>query len=154
MKFFFGFIFLFCIASASLAQTYKLDHYLDAAKTNSPLLKDLKNQVLLSQLDSVRLRAGLKPQITGNGGGLFAPYYNGFGYSGAITNVHTLSALLGANQAIISKPYINSQLAAISLTRDSITNISKISELDLKKAITGQYITAYGSLQQVKFSQE
>jgi outer membrane protein TolC len=154
MKFFLGFVFLFFTVSATLAQTYKLDHYLDIAKTSSPLLKDLKNQVLLSQLDSVRLRAGLKPQINGNGGGLFAPYYNGFGYSGAITNVHTLSALVSANQTLIGKQYVNSQLTALSLQRDSILNISKISELDLKKAIITQYITAFGSLQQLKFSRE
>ena len=36
----------------------------------------------------------------------------------------------------------------------SIGNTTKISEQDLKKAVTGQYITAYGSLQQLRFNQE
>ena len=108
----------------------------------------------MSQLDSLRLRAGLKVQVNGTSAGLFAPVVNGYGYSGAITNVQTFSALLGASKTIIGKQYLNSQLAAIGLQRDSILNTSKISELDLKKAITSQYITAYGSLQQLKFSQE
>jgi outer membrane protein TolC len=154
MKFFWGFVISFLTVSAALAQTYKVDHYLDIAKTSSPLLKDLKNQVLLSQLDSLRLRAGLKAQVTGNGGALFAPVIDGFGYAGSVTNFQTLSALISVNKTLISKQYLNSQLSAISLQKDSITTIAKISELDLKKAITGQYITAYGSLQQVKFSEE
>jgi outer membrane protein TolC len=118
------------------------------------LLKDLKNQVAMSQLDSLRLRAGLLPQVTGSSNGLFAPVIHGFGYAGAITNVNTFSALVTVNKTIIGRQYLNSQLAAIGFQRDSITNLAQISELDLTKSIIGQYITAYGSLQQYKFSRE
>jgi len=154
MKFIFCIILCMCACSVSLAQTYTLDHYLEVAKNNSPLLKDLNNQVMLSQLDSLRLRAGLKAQVSGNAGGLFAPVINGFGYAGAITNFQALDALISVNKTIVGKQNLNSQLAVISLQRDSILNTSKISGLDLKKIITAQYITAYGSLQQLKFSQE
>jgi len=154
MKFFLSILFYIAFINFSQAQTYTLDHYLLIAKNSSPLLKDFKNQVLSSRLDSLRLRAGLQPQVNGNGAGLFAPSYNGFGYAGAITNVHTLSALVSASKALVRKDIVNSQLAAIDLQRDSIVNLSKISEHDLKKAITAQYITAYGSLQAWKFSKE
>lgn len=154
MKWFFGVIICTCICSASFAQTYNLDHYLDAAKTNSPLLKDLRNQVAMGQLDSLRLRAGLLPQVTGSSAGLFAPVIHGFGYAGAVTNVQTLNALVGVTKTIVGKENLNAQLAGLGLQRDSILNTSRISELDLNKAITGQYITAYGSLQQLKFNQE
>jgi outer membrane protein TolC len=154
MKQFFGIILCILFCSVLKAQTYTLNHYLEISKNSSPLLRDLKNQVAMSQLDSLRLRAGLKVQVSANSGGLFAPVINGYGYSGAITNFQTLNALLTANKTIIGKRYLNSQLAAIGLQRDSILNTSKISELDLKRAITVQYITAYGSLQQLKFSQE
>jgi outer membrane protein TolC len=40
------------------------------------------------------------------------------------------------------------------LQRDSINALSQISEQDLKRSIITQYITAYGSLQQLKFAQE
>jgi hypothetical protein len=154
MKFFFGLILCLITSSVSLAQTYSLDHYLDIARTNSPLLKDQKNQASMSQLDSLKLRASLLPQVTGSSNGLFAPVIHGFGYAGAITNVNTLSALVGVNKTLISRQYLNAQLAAISLPKDSITNLLKISEQDLNKSIIGQYITAYGSLEQLKFSQE
>jgi outer membrane protein TolC len=145
------FIF-FC--SASLAQTYSLDHYIELAQKNSPLLKDLKNQVSSARIDSMRLRAGLRPQVTGTGAGAFAPVINGFGYAGAITNVQTVSALVGINQQLIGRNYRNSQLAAIALQQDSLINASHLSEQDLKKAVIGQYITAYGDQQQVKFNEE
>ena len=154
MRFFFSITLCALTCSVSLAQTYTLDHYLEIAKNNSPLLKDLRNQVGLSQLDSLRLRAGLLPQVTGSSAGLYSPVINGFGYSGIITNVHTLNALVTVNKTLISKPYLNSQLAAIGYQRDSISNLFKISQLDLNKTIIGQYITAYGSLEQLKFSRE
>src|SRR5665213_703034 len=154
MKWFLSLFFSTIIFTFSLAQSYTLDHYVQTAKSKSPLLKDLRNQVAMSQLDSLRLRAGLLPQVTGSSNGLFAPVINGFGYAGAITNVNTFNALVTVNKTIIGRQYLNSQLAAIGLQRDSITNLSKISELDLNKSITGQYITAYGSLEQYRFSQK
>ncbi|BAU52584.1 TolC family protein [Mucilaginibacter gotjawali] len=154
MKFLYGLIFCLFTCSVSLAQTYTLDHYLDVAKNNSPLLKDLHNQVASNSVDSLRLLAGLKPQVNANSGGLYAPVIGGYGYASAITNEHTLNALMSANKTIIGKKNINAQLDAITLQSQSIGNTTKISEQDLKKAITTQYITAYGDLLQVRFNQE
>ena len=148
-------IFLFIFSfSVSQAQVNSLDHYLEIAKNNSPLLKDLHNQVALNQQDSLRLMAGFKPQVNLTSGGLYAPSINGYGYASAITNEHTLNGLVGVNQAIVSKNNIKSQVEAINLQSQTLNNSAKISEQDLKKAITGQYITAYGDQQQVKFNQE
>ena len=154
MKWLFSVIICVFTCSAALAQTNSLDHYLELAKANSPLLKDLRNQVASNQLDSLRLKAGFKPQVTATSGGLYAPTINGFGYSSAITNEHTLNGLIAVNQQIIGKNNVQSQLEAITLQSQTTLNTVKISEQDLKKAVTGQYITAYGSLQQMKFSQE
>jgi len=140
--------------SVSQAQVNSLDHYLEIAKNNSPLLKDLHNQVALNQQDSLRLMAGFKPQVNLTSAGLYAPTINGYGYASPITNEHTLNGLVGVNQAIVSKNNIKSQVEAINLQSQSLNNSAKISEQDLKKAITGQYITAYGDQQQVKFNQE
>ncbi|MDP9075823.1 MAG: TolC family protein [Bacteroidota bacterium] len=154
MRLLFSIILCLFICSASFGQTNTLDHFLETAKSNSPLLKDLRNQVASNQIDSLRLRAGLRPQVNLNSGGLYAPSVDGYGYASAITNEHTLNALVGVNQAIVSKKNIESQVQAIVLQSQSLVNSGKISEQDLKKAITTQYITAYGSLQQFKFNQE
>ncbi|HEY4322927.1 MAG TPA: TolC family protein [Mucilaginibacter sp.] len=154
MKRFFSFILCALSSSVLMAQTYTLDHYLEIAKNNSPLLKDLRNQVASNQVDSLRLLAGYKPQVNINSTGLYAPTINGYGYSEAITNAHTLNALMGVNQAIVSKKNLGAQVEALNLLSQSVKNAAKISEQDLKKAITTQYITAFGSLQQVKFNRE
>jgi outer membrane protein TolC len=154
MKWFFGVILFISSYTTSLAQTYSLDHYLEQAKNNSPLLKDLRNQIASNQLDSLRLKAGFRPQVNVNSGGLYAPVSDGYGYSPAITNEHTLNALLGVNQAIVSKKNIGEQYQTLNLQSQSVANSAKISEQDLKKAVTAQYITAYGSLQQFNFNKE
>jgi len=154
MKWLFGAILCIFFSSVSIAQTRSLNYYLDYAKASSPLLKDLRNQTASSSLDSLRLRASLKAQVNGTSAGLYAPTIGDWGYAGAITNGQTLDALVGVNKAIISKANMNAQFAAITLTKDSITNAVQLSEQDLKRAITAQYITAYGDLQQLRFTRE
>jgi outer membrane protein TolC len=62
--------------------------------------------------------------------------------------------MMSANKTIIGKKNINAQLDAITLQSQSIGNATKISEQDLKRAVTTQYITAYGDLLQMRFNQE
>jgi outer membrane protein TolC len=139
---------------SGFAQSRTLNDYIDQAVKNSPLLKDLSNQILSSRLDSVRIRAGFKPQVGINAGAYYAPVVNGIGYASAITNGQTLNGLLSVNKAFIGKNYLNSQFTALGLQRDSLSNTIKLSEQDLRRTIAAQYITAYGSLQQQKFNQE
>ena len=147
---------ILCIfySSVSFAQNNTLEHFLELAQTNSPLLKDLKNQLSSAKLDSMRLRAGLRPQVTGSSAGLYAPIVHGFGYAEPILNEHTFNALVSVNQQIIGKNYRSSQLAGIALQQDSLVNASQLSAQDLRKAIISQYITAYGDQEQVKFNQK
>jgi len=147
---------LLCLMMSSFcfAQQKTLDDYLQIAVKNSPLLKDLNNQILSAQLDSVRIKAGLKPQVTAGSAGLYAPVIHGYGYSQAITNGQTLDALLSVNKSFISNGYLKAQYNGIGLQRDSLRNSIKLSEQDLRRTIAAQYIAAYGSLQQVKFNKE
>jgi outer membrane protein TolC len=154
MKWFFSLILFIASYTAALAQTYSLDHYLDVAKKNSPLLNDMRNQVGMSKLDSLRLKASNNFQVNASSAGLYAPVIGGYGYAGAVTNVQTFNALMGVSKTIIGHGYLNSQYAAIQLQRDSLIAATRISEQDLHKSIITQYITAYGSSQQLKFTQE
>lgn len=154
MKWFFSILLFAATYTKSLAQTYTLDHYLNTAQQNSPLLKDLRNQVNLSKLDSLRLRAGNNFQVNASSAGLYAPVISGYGYAPAVTNVQTFNALMGVSKTIIGRSNLNAQYTAIQLQRDSLIAAGRISEQDLRKSIIGQYITAYGSAQQLKFNQE
>ena len=117
MKWFFSIIICTLFYTASPAQTTPvapiaiggtLDFYLQLAKNNSPLLKDIRNQIASNSVDSLRLLAGYKTQVNATSGGLYAPVIGGYGYAEPITNEHTLNALVGVNKAIVTKKnYIN-----------------------------------------------
>ena len=154
MKYYINLLLLLLFTTTGLGQSKTLDDYLQQAVKNSPLLKDLNNQILLAQLDSVRIKAGFKPQVTASGAGLYAPVIRGYGYSSAITNGQSLNGLVTVSKVFIGKDYLNTQFASLGLQRDSLRNSIKLSEQDLHRTIIGQYITAYGSLQQQKFNQE
>ncbi len=136
------------------AQQKNLDYFLNQGLQNSPLLKDYQYQVLNNKIDSQRLRANFRPQVNGSSAGTYAPVIKTWGYDGAITNIHTYNALVNVSQPIIGKQNLNNQYLAIQLQNLGLQNQGKISEQDLKRSITQQYITAYGDLQQINFNQE
>ncbi|OKS87601.1 TolC family protein [Mucilaginibacter polytrichastri] len=154
MKYIVSYIFCLLLHGSLSAQNHTLDYYVNQSLTNSPLLKDLSNQILSSRLDSLRLKAGLKPQVNVNSGGIYAPVIRGYGYSTAITNGQSIDALVSANKTFVGNGYLKSQYYALQLSRDSLGNIIHLSEQDLKRNIITQYITAYGDLQQYKFNKE
>ncbi len=133
------------------AQNYKVDDYIQKALINSPLLKDFKNQLLSNKMDSAILKAGYKPQITASSTGTYAPVINNYGYDNALSNGKTFDALITANQNIIGKSRRDIQSEGIALHADSINAASKISQQDIKKSITEQYITTYIDQQQRDF---
>lgn len=147
-------LFLSVFFSAAFAQNNTLPYYQDQAQKNSPLLKDYQNQVAASRIDSMRIRASYKPQVNASSSAAIAPVIRGFGYDGSVTNIQTFDGLLNVNQSLDSKRYIRAQLKTLGLEADSIRNTSKISQQDLKRSVTGQYITAFGSLQQLEFNQQ
>jgi len=136
----------------SFAQKNNLDYFISQAIANSPLLKDYQNQRLSLALDSQIIRAALKPQVNGNSTNSYAPVIHGWGYDEVITNGQQISALVSASKSFISNKSIASQIASLQIQSQSATNNIKISEQDLKKAITDQYITAFGEQLQIEFN--
>ena len=133
---------------------HDLDYYLKQAVTNSPLLKDYQNQIRANAIDSIRIRAGYKPQINAVSNNSYAPSHNSYGYDINISNGGQFSALVTLNQQLVGKKYTSPQFDNIALLNETINNTSKISEQDLKKAITAQYIAVYGDQQQLQYLQE
>lgn len=149
--------FMICFVSFSLcanAQDRSLEYYLNAAAQNSPLLNDYNNQKLANLIDSLRIQAGTKPQVTANSTNSYAPSINGYGYDGAVTNGANFSQLITVSKDFTRKNYLNNQYEAIRLLNESLTVTGKISQQDLIKSVTAQYITAYGDWQQVSFNSE
>lgn len=136
------------------AQQKDLDYYVEAGLRNSPLLKDYSNQQLSNLVDSIRILAGYKPQVVAVSNNSYAPSINGWGYDNAITNGFNFGQQIIVTQKLVGKQNISNQQEAIRLLNETIANSGKISEQDLKKSITAQYITAYGLEEAYRFNQE
>ncbi len=154
MKKFISFIFIISFCSPVLAQEKTLDFYINEGVQNSPVFKDYNNQKLSNLIDSMRILAGYKPQVSGQSTNSYAPSYNGWGYDYAITNGINFAQQIIATQKLVSKENLANQHEAIRLLNESITISGKITEQDLKKSITAQYISAFGSGQQFQFNKE
>ena len=134
------------------AQTIPLQYYVDNALQNSPLLKDYQNQLELNAYDSLLIRASFKPQVTGSSINSYAPIIKDWGYDKAITNGGGFATLIGVNKSLPNKKNLATQFQNLDLQNKSLNNASQITTQDLKRTIITQYITAYGSLQQLSFN--
>lgn len=147
-------IFLSVSFIPASAQEHNLDYYISAGIQNSPLLRDYYYQQQNNSIDSMRLLAGLKPQVTGVSINSYAPVIAGYGYDDAITNIGNFSEQVTASKQLVSKKNLQNQVQAIQLLTTSLHITGKIAEQDLKRTIIAQYINAFGTWQQYSFNKE
>lgn len=144
----------FVLLTGQVRAQKTLDFYISAGIQNSPLLKEYQYQVQNNKIDSQRLRVSFGPQVNVNMAGSYAPVFKNWGYDGAISNVHSYNALINVSQKIIGKNNFENQNLVIQLQNLGIRNQGRISEQDLIRSITQQYITTYGDLQQINFNKD
>lgn len=147
-------VLLFLYSLLSFSQEKDLRFYMEKAQTNSPLLKDLSNQIKLNTIDSLINKATYKSQITANLNANYAPNYNGFGYDNAVTNGQNVMGLVGINKKIIGKNIINSQAETFKIFKEGLILNKKIALKDLNKVIISQYIAASGNQEQIIYNQK
>ena len=138
----------------TMAQSNSLDYFVSQAISSSPLLKDYNNQVLSFSLDSQIIRAGLRPQVNGISNNSYAPVISGWGYDEVITNGQQVSGIVQVSKAFLSSKTLASQVANLQLQGQAIANTSRISQQDLIKSITDQYILVFGEQLQLDFSRD
>lgn len=136
------------------SQSRQLDHYLSEGLKNSPLLRDYSNQINSGKLDSLLVLCGYKPQIGVTSQVMAAPFSTNFGYDEAITNGGNYSAVVGVKQSLLNKGIKSAQLQSIELLKQSLDVNKVITETDLKKSITAQYIAAYIDYSLLQFNQK
>ena len=141
-------------ASAQADTAANLTYYLVQALQNSPLLKDYRNQVRLGQVDSQLIHASYLPQVNGNSTNIYAPGYRGWGYDEAISNGGNFTTVMAVTKTLVGQKHLDAQYETVRLNNQGISNTSKISEQDLIRNITAQYITTYGDLQQLNFNRD
>ena len=133
-------------------QTRSLDFYLNEGLRNSPLLNEYRNQIRSAEADSLLLRAGQKPRVDARSQLLYSPFYNNFGYDEVITDGGNYTAVMGVTQNIFNKRVLDNKYESIAILKKSVNNNSKISANELKKIITGQYLTAYSDYRDLLFN--
>ncbi len=136
------------------AQQKTLDYYIFQSIQNSPLLKEVNNNILINRIDSLRILASYKPQVNGNSVNYYAPVVNGYGYDEIITNLRSFSEQVGASKLLVGKRNLRIQFNGIQLLNDSLLVAGNITEQDLKRTITAAYLAAYGSWRQYSYNQE
>ncbi len=141
-------------ASVLNAQERNVNYYVNQALANSPFLKDYQNQVLSNQIDSMRIRAGLGPQVNIISNNIYAPVVNGWGYDEVITDQANISAMVSVSKEIKSRANRQNQYDALQWQNQSIRNSGKISEQDLIKSVTEQYIETYGLWEQYQYNND
>lgn len=151
-------IIVLCLCAAVsfnlIAQRNNLDYFVSQAIANSPLIKDYNNQVRSFSLDSQIIRASLKPQVNGISTNSYAPIVKGWGYDEVISNGQQVSALIQVSKSFLSTRTIASQLSSLQIQSQAIANNVRMTEQDVIKTITDQYIVTYGEQLQLDYSNE
>ncbi len=133
--------------SITLFSQNTLGSYLQAAIQNSPVSIDNQNQVHSLALDSMLIRAGLKPQVSFTSNDYYAPVINGYGYDEIITNIANVNALLGVQYKIVGNNQLQNQYSGLNIQKQLLELNTKLSQRDLKQTVSAQYITVYGEQQ-------
>jgi hypothetical protein len=117
-------------------------------------LKDIRNQVNSTVFDSLLIKAGKKPQVSFNGLLYYAPVINGIGYSDVITNISNISSQAIVTQRIFNQKTTQALYSKSALESQSLSVLYKISENDLRKTITLQYLSACSVSNDLVFNRE
>jgi len=136
------------------AQTRSLNDFIQYAKNNNASLKDLQNQILSNLVDSQILRATAKTQLNFVSNEMYAPVIKGWGYDEIITNIAQVSGMVQATKTFLSKGNLATQYRKIALQNQSLKDSLVLSQKDLIRGITEQYIATYGDQLTIEFTKD
>jgi outer membrane protein TolC len=128
-RFVFIIFFLIIQVSAALSQVRSLDHFIQEGLTNSPLLKDLGNQMRSNSIDSMLIKAQRVPRINFNGLLSYAPIIKGYGYSEAITNGGNFTSTINLSQSLFNTKTVNANYMKIGIQNKALGNSSRLTEI-------------------------
>ena len=136
------------------AQTSNLEHFLRQGLKNSPLLMEVVSNAERNRLDSLLLKATSGLQIGASTSNSFAPVIKGWGYDAVKTDLYNISAQVAVSKELTGSKKRMNQYSALQLQKKQQGNAGKISEQELKKNITSQYLLTYGVQQVLEFNEE
>lgn len=144
----------FCIGTGMLQAQPSLNDYLNLAYANNPLLKSGKNAVKSAGIDSALVRSQFGPQIGFQGDASYYPTNGKWGYDVALSNKGMLGSVVNFDQAIPFQNQMKPQLNAASLTRQKAVNSLHLTQKQIKRNVTRQYLVTYGDQLQYRYNRE
>jgi len=145
---------LFFVPAVIFAQNRNLDYFIQKAKAHSPLLYELQNKIKITDLDSLKMKASYKSNVSAASNIVFSPTYKGFGYDAAISNGQTADAILTVSKQLISNQNLKVRLDSYKLEKKNIENQTRLSASMVDKAVTEQYITTFLNQELLHLSDE
>lgn len=157
------------IAEVGFSQT-DLNYYINAAKQNSPLIVDNQNQSKANQLEAERLKAFYtRPQIGITATYLFSPIINldnntskfdvnssganrYLGYDFAASNGGTYQALVNVTQPLFNSERYKIYSDQLNVATQINQNNVKLTEHDIEKVITDQFILCIQDSKQADYA--
>ena len=152
------YLFFLLLSFLSEAQIKDLNFYIEKAKTNSPLLNKIENNIKIIQAEKQKIKAILRePVISIESNILLAPILsedtkrkefqwnaentiNYIGYDLALSNGGQYIAFLSANQPLFNKKRYNFYLENVNLKTKINENEKILTQHELEKFVTEQYI--------------
>ena len=135
-------VFLLILSITCFSQVRPLSFFILRGLSNSPLITDLSNQAHSNSLDSLIVKANRLPQVNFDALLSFAPVINEYGYSEAITNGGNFITVINVSQPLFNKKNVEAQYAKLGLQNQSLYNSVRLTERELKKTITAQYLNS------------
>ncbi|WP_177189701.1 TolC family protein [Hymenobacter actinosclerus] len=132
----------------------RLEEFLTAAYQNSPLLGDLRGQVLQNRIDSLRRAAQNRPYVAGNAVAVYAPVSRRFGYDEAVSNGGNYGTVASVSQPLLNGNSLRNDYRLLENQGQTLRNNGRLSALDLRRTVTDQFLTAYAAGQQWAFGQD
>ncbi|HXB39446.1 MAG TPA: TolC family protein [Bacteroidia bacterium] len=162
------FVIIFSFCQFGFSQN-DLNYYISAAKVNSPLIQDNKNQSAAAKIEAERIKAVYtKPQVTFMGSLSFSPIISQdsgktklvfspsdaikyVGYDIAASNGGVYMGLINVNQPLFNNSkYKTAAEQALIGARINENNI-QISGHDIEKIVGDQYILCFQDMKQIDY---
>jgi outer membrane protein TolC len=143
---------LLFITLTCFPQTRSLQYYIREGLQNSPLLKDLQNELKSASIDSLIVIARRKPHIELQSQLLYSPFSDHLGYDEVITDGGNYQAVGYVSQSIFSRKLIENEFNSIENQKNSLIFNKRLSTADVKKTITNLYLESYSIYSDLQFN--
>lgn len=146
------------LPATELASPRALPDFLAMAYQRSPLLNELRNQVAQNRLDSLRRKAQNGVQVAGIGTAVASPVLtnrNGdqvIGYDQAVSNGGNYASYAQATKPVLNRFQLQTDYRILGNQGLALRNSGQLSQLDLRRSVTDQFLTAYTAQLQLDFS--